>query len=344
MDRRFPTGDKKRSSILQIIRESLTSIFDASPALNENTAGRYRYVDFEKRDTLRTPRNDESVLVINTREFSPEGENCDSRLIGKAYRLGWKQFICYGYKGQRFCGCGLSKDSDGVRIDVYDSSGDYLASGIDGLEIYVHGNAQDQLGQIMKRGKLVIYGDVGQTLMYGAKGGEVYVLGNAAGRPLINAVGRPRVVINGTCLDYLAESFMAGDPLDGGGFVVLNGMEFDEDATVVARPVPYPGSNLFSLASGGAIYIRDPHHKLVDDQLNGGEFVDLSAADWDLILPYLEENERLFGISIEKDLLTVNGQKMNYTDVYRKVRAVALDVLAKESVAVEEWGEDWRDS
>ncbi|MDH3565851.1 MAG: hypothetical protein OEM61_00675 [Desulfobacteraceae bacterium] len=344
LDRRFPTGDKKRSSILQIIRDSLTSIFDASPDLNENTAGRYRYVDFEKRDTLRTPRNDESVLVINTREFSPEGENCDSRLMGKAYRLGWKQFICYGYKGQRFCGCGLSKDSDGVRIDVYDSSGDYLASGIDGLEIYVHGNAQDQLGQIMKRGKLVIYGDVGQTLMYGAKGGEVYVLGNAAGRPLINAVGRPRVVINGTCLDYLAESFMAGDPLDGGGFVVLNGMEFDEDATVVARPVPYPGSNLFSLASGGAIYIRDPHHNLVGDQLNGGEFVDLSAADWDLILPYLEENERLFGISIEKDLLTVDGQKMNYTDVYRKVRAAELDVLAKESVAAEEWGEDWQDT
>ena len=47
--------------------------------------------------------------------------------------------------------------------------------------------------------------------MYGAKGGSVYVLGNAAGRPLINSVGRPRVVINGTCLDFLAESFMAGD-------------------------------------------------------------------------------------------------------------------------------------
>ena len=98
-----------------------------------------------------------------------------------------------------------------MRIDVYGSTGDYLASGIDGLTIQVHGNAQDQLGQIMKRGKLVVYGDVGQTFMYGAKGGEVYVLGNAAGRPLINAVGRPRVVINGTCLDFLAESFMAGD-------------------------------------------------------------------------------------------------------------------------------------
>ena len=102
-----------------------------------------------------------------------------------------------------------------MRIDLYDSSGDYEASGIDGLEMHIHGNAQDQLGQIMKAGKLVVHGDVGQTFMYGAKGGEVYIRGNAAGRPLINAVGKPRVVINGTCLDYLAESFMAGNPLAG---------------------------------------------------------------------------------------------------------------------------------
>jgi glutamate synthase domain-containing protein 1/glutamate synthase domain-containing protein 3 len=343
MDRRFPTGNKKRSAILQIIKERLTAIFNASPDLNQKTSSRYRYIDWEKRHTLRSPLNDEKVLVINARDFQPEGEDCDSRFLCAAYKLGWKKFICYGYKGQRFCGCGLSKDSDGVRIDVYDSSGDYLASGIDGLEIYVHGNAQDQLGQIMKRGKLVIHGDVGQTFMYGAKGGDVYVLGNAAGRPLINAVGRPRVVINGTCLDYLAESFMAGDPLNGGGFIILNGIEFDEDANVIDQPTPYPGSNLFSLASGGAIYLRDPDHKVVTDQLNGGEFVPLSPADWDLILPYLEENERLFGISIEDDLLTVNGHKKNYTEVYRKVQAVALDVLAKESVAAEEWGEDWQD-
>ena len=45
------------------------------------------------------------------------------------------------------------------------------------------------------------------------------------GRPLINSVGRPKVVINGTCLDFLAESFMAGDPHNGGGFVVLNGLD-----------------------------------------------------------------------------------------------------------------------
>ncbi|MBW2200801.1 MAG: glutamate synthase [Deltaproteobacteria bacterium] len=342
-DRRFPTGDKKRSSLLQIVKDSLTSIFDVSPPLNGNASGIYRYIDWDTREALRAPRDDEKILVLNARDFPPEGENCDSRLICAAYKMGWEQFICYGYKGQRFCGCGLSEGSDGVRIDVYDSSGDYLASGIDGLEIFVHGNAQDQLGQIMKSGKLVIYGDVGQTFMYGAKGGVVFVLGNAAGRPLINAVGRPRVVINGTCLDYLAESFMAGDPLNGGGFVIVNGIEFDEAGNIIDQGAPYPGSNLFSLASGGAIYLRDPFRKVVDDQLNGGEFVDLTLADWELILPYLEENEKLFGISVENDLLTVNDVKKEYSQVYRKVQAVKLDVLAMESTSSEEYGVDWQE-
>jgi glutamate synthase domain-containing protein 3 len=328
-DRQVDTGLKKRSSVLQIIRDTLAQIFVSSPQLNENSTGRYRFIDWSSRPTLRAPREHETHLVLNAREFPPEGDECDARLICAAYELGWRQFICYGYKGQRFTGCGLSNDTEGVRIDVYDSSGDYLASGIDGLEIYVHGNAQDQLGQIMKRGKLVVYGDVGQTFMYGAKGGEVYIMGNAAGRPLINAVGSPRVVINGTCLDYLAESFMAGDPLNGGGFVILNGISFDNTGKIVGLPTPYPGSNLFSLASGGAIYVRDPYRMVVDDQLNGGEIVELSTADWRLIRPYLEENERLFGISITKDLLTVGHEQKKPQEVYRKVKAVQLDVLTE---------------
>jgi hypothetical protein len=151
------------------------------------------------------------------------------------------------------------------------------------------------------------------------------------------------VVINGTCLDYLAESFMAGDPLNGGGFVVLNGITFDDSGSIIAHPTPYPGSNLFSLASGGAIYLRDPLCKVVADQLNGGEIVDLNPADWDLIRPYLEENERLFGISLTNDLLTVGGEIRDYSQVYRKVQAVKLEVLAMESIASEEWGVDWQE-
>src|SRR3989442_9277394 len=83
----------------------------------------------------------------------------------------------------------------------------------------------------MKSGKLVVHGDVGQAFMYAAKGGDVYVLGNAAGRPLINAVGRPRVVINGTCLDYLAESFMAGGSSKLGGRFVVGGLGPNQGAS-----------------------------------------------------------------------------------------------------------------
>jgi hypothetical protein len=122
---------------------------------------------------------------------------------------------------------------------------------------------------------------------------------------------------------------MAGDPLQGGGFVVLNGIEFDENGTIREQPIPYPGSNLFSLASGGAIYVRDPYQKLMAEQLNGGEFVSLTPDDWNLILPYLKENERLCDRSIERDLLTTWGYLKEPQEIYRKVRAVKLDVLTE---------------
>jgi len=287
--------------------------------LTDGGASRYRRITVKRRAALRAPAAGEQTLVVDARGFPAEGTDCDATLIVSAYQLGWRRFICHTIRGQRFHGCGLGPATRGVRIDLFDNPGDYTASGMDGLELYVHANAQDQVGQITKDGKMVIYGDVGQTFLYGAKGGEIYVMGNAAGRPLINAVGRPRVVINGTCLDFLAESFMAGDPHEGGGFVILNGMAFDVRGRLIEQPLPYPGCNLFSLASGGAIYVRDPHRRLVEAQLNGGKFAELNGGDWRLILPYLEENERLFGISIERDLLVVNGERRTPREVYRKV-------------------------
>ena len=326
-DRRFDTGDKRRSSVLRVGSDSLDRLFDAAPLFDQPAAKYYRRINFETRDSLQPPAVNEDLLVIEAEGFPPEGADCDAVLMRRAYQLGWKRFAVYRLRGQRFHGAGLGPETDGVRIDLYGSSGDYLASGADGMVICVHGNAQDQVGQIFKRGKLVIHGDVGQTFLYGAKGGEIYVLGNAAGRPLINGVGRPRVVINGTCLDFLAESFMAGDPLNGGGFAILNGIEFDAHGRISPLESPYPGSNLFSLASGGAIYIRDPENKVVREQLNGGEFVAVTDKDWRLIRPYLTANERLFGISI-KELLTVDGQVRQPSEVYRKVQAVKLEVLA----------------
>lgn len=337
LDRNYPTYDKKRRSILQMINQCLENLFRHFPSLEDpDEKGSYRMIDWESRHLFRGPSNQEKVLVIDASLFPPEGNNRDSRLLAEAFFRGWRRFIVFGLKGQRFHGCGLGPDTGGVRIDIYGSSGDYLASGIDGLTINVHGNAQDQLGQILKSGKLVVHGDAGQTFLYGAKGGEVYVKGNAAGRPLINAVGKPRVVINGTCLDYLAESFMAGDPHNGGGFIVLNGLEFDNEGSVIALDTPYSGSNLFSLASGGAIYVRDPSQKISIEQLNGGEVVGLDEKDWELILPYLKENENLFGISVEDDLLCIDGESMSPYKVYRKVRPEQVKEVAEDGL--EEWG------
>jgi glutamate synthase domain-containing protein 1/glutamate synthase domain-containing protein 3 len=330
IDRRYPTWDKKRSSVLTIVRGGLEQIFQEQP-LCGNVAGTLRVPDphtacagyvrinWETRGRLRGPESGETTLLIDARGFQPEGEDCDATLAIRAFKLGWQHLVHYNTRGTRFHGVGFGPNTFGLRIDCYDNPGDYLGSGIDGLEIYVHGNAQDQLCQISKRGKLVVYGDVGQTFLYGAKGGDIYVLGNAAGRPMINAVGSPRVVINGTALDFLAESFMAGNPHEGGGFAILNGLAYDQQGNLVPLELPYPGSNLLSLASGGAIYVRDPHCTLVEEQLNGGAYRPLSDADWRLILPYLEENQRLFDIRIERDLLTVDGALRGPSEVYRKV-------------------------
>lgn len=334
-DRCYAIGTKKRKHILQIVRSALRRLFSKLPPIGDETsASEFRLINYDNREQLREPQEGETTLIIDTLGFPPEGDNCNSALLVDAYMKGWKHFIVYNCAGQRFTGCGLGPRTGDVTINVYDSDGDYLASGIDGLTITVHGNAQDQLGQIIKAGKLVIHGDVGQTFLYGAKGGSIFVLGNAAGRPLINSVGRPRVVINGTCLDFLAESFMAGDPFAGGGFVVLNAIKFDDDGKVVDLEEPYPGSNLFSLASGGAIYVRDPRRYLVRQQLNGGNFFRITDQDWETILPYLQENERLFGIRVD-DLLTVDGRRRRPGEVYRKVAPAKLSGAAE--IESDEW-------
>ncbi len=309
--------------MLTLVDEALVRLFDHP--IQDSMA----HITWNNHTNLVAPSVPDATLVLDTLGFPAEGDYSAARLLVNANKMGWKRFVVYNLRGGRFAAVGLGKDTQDVLIDLYGDSGDYTGSGLDGAEVQIHADGQDQLGQIMKDGKLVIHGDVGQTFLYGAKGGEIYVLGSAAGRPLINAVGKPRAVINGTCLDYLAESFMAGDPSKGGGFVILNGVGYTEDGKLIDLPSPYPGGNLFSLASGGAIFIRDPRRQVEEDQLNGGVFAELTDADWRMIEPYLVENEKLFGIKVE-DLLTVDGKYKSPSEVYRKVR-----VYTSETVLVE---------
>ena len=321
-DRRWHPGLAKRSVLLAAIDGAIHRLLDSLPGFGRSDGTPVLRLDCESAWARFLPvaPGSEVSLIIDSRGFAPEGRECVSRLLVEAHRNGWKRFIVYRARGDRFLGCGLGPETADVRIDVYGSSGDYLGSGMDGAHIYVHGNAQDQVGQILKSGRIAIFGDVGQTFLYGAKGGEAYVMGSAAGRPLINAVGGIRAVINGTCLDYCAESFMAGEQL-GGGFVIINGLAFDERGEVIGLEIKYPGNNLFSLASGGACYLNDPYKTVSESQLNGATFVPFKQADFHVILPYLLTNQDLFGISIRHDLLMVDGVLKWSKEVFRKVVA-----------------------
>jgi glutamate synthase domain-containing protein 1/glutamate synthase domain-containing protein 3 len=327
-DRLYDPGSKRRASLLSMLDKGIERALDNVPLFDSRQPMMEARFTWDTRKNLIAPMLPNAVLVLDVTGFPAEGDEGPGLFLSQASRMGWHHLISYRWRGQRFLACNLGPVDTKLRFDAYGSPGDYLASGLDGdrVSVFVHNNAQDQLAQIYNKGTLVVYGDTGQTFMYGAKGGKAFIRGNAAGRPLINAVGTPRVVINGTCLDYLAESFMAGNPLKGGGFVVLNGIEFDEHNGIHDLPEPYPGGNLFSLASGGAIYIRDPFGKVEEDQLNGGFFQPMTEEDQRLILPYLLEHEQYFGIPVDS-LLTVNGELRPMTEVYRKVGAGAVVAL-----------------
>jgi glutamate synthase domain-containing protein 1/glutamate synthase domain-containing protein 3 len=324
LDRKYDCGSLRRSRWLDLVEDAIYHTLQH--------AGNKPCDDFTGQLTLGhrpEPASSEQTIVVDARPYPIEGIESLARELVALHKNGWNKFAILHCHGHRFIGNGFGPETDDVRIDVYGSVGDYLGSGSDGMTIVMHGNGQDQIAQIHKRGTLVVHGDVGQCYGYGAKGGELFVQGNAAGRPMINSVGSPKLVINGTALDYLAESFMAGDPLKGGGFVVINGIRLDAKGEVEDLETPYPGGNLFSLSSGGAIYVRDPHQILSDSQLNGGGFTELGEADWAVVEPLLIKNEEHFGISLAR-LLTVEGEIRAPAEVYRKIIPLMNKALSVE--------------
>ena len=68
-------------------------------------------------------------------------------------------------------------------------------------------------------------------------------------------------------------------------------------------------------------------------EAGGGEFAELGAADWALIKPYLEENERRLGIPLAR-LLEVDGRPRPPEQVYRKIRPRVERALQAEEAWV----------
>ena len=52
-----------------------------------------RHIGWQTRDNLRVTIAAETMLVANSHDFPSEGDDCDVRLMVRAYELGWKRFI-----------------------------------------------------------------------------------------------------------------------------------------------------------------------------------------------------------------------------------------------------------
>src|SRR5205814_8815353 len=177
-DRIYDTGNKKRSSLLQLYHEALNDVFSSVSMSNHDL---YTRLDWENRSRLAHPLSDSQALVVDAIEFLAERDESVARFVVNAYTQGWKNILLYNLRGHRFIGSGLGPRTNGLKIDCYGDVGDYVASGIDGCEITVHGAADDQAAQILKYCMLVVHGDVAEALMYAATGCVVHVRRSASG-------------------------------------------------------------------------------------------------------------------------------------------------------------------
>src|SRR4030065_601948 len=124
--------------------------------------------------------------------------------------------------GQRYIGTGLKGS---MELHLYGTPGNDLAAFMDGPTVYVHGNAQDGVGNTMNSGKVVVYGRAGDIAGYSMRGGKIFIRDDAGYRVGIHmkeyGSQKPVLVVGGTAQDFLGE-YMAG------GIMVILGLTFKE--------------------------------------------------------------------------------------------------------------------
>lgn len=119
--------------------------------------------------------------------------------------------------GQRFLAAGL----DGHSLQIHGVPGNALGAYLDGAEITVFGNAQDAVGDTMNRGRITIHGNIGDAAGYAMRGGEIFIRDDAGYRAGIHmkAYGDkcPVMIIGGRAGSFLGE-------YQAGGIIIVLGL------------------------------------------------------------------------------------------------------------------------
>ncbi|MBS7646942.1 hypothetical protein KEJ24_03805 [Candidatus Bathyarchaeota archaeon] len=181
----------------------------------------------------------DDVAIINA-----EGMHYrDLNFLIKSNSNSVRRIDIYNVDGQRYIGTGLKSN---IELHLYGTPGNDLAAFMDGPTIYVHGDAQDGVGNTMNNGKVVVYGRAGDIVGYSMRGGKIFIRDDAGYRVGIHMKEygnqKPILVIGGTVQDFLGE-YMAG------GILVVLGLTLKDRETCKAK---FVGTGMH----GGIIYFR----------------------------------------------------------------------------------------
>ena len=315
--------------VLHVLEESLAKALRRRAALRRRRHGRVPADRLGRRATCWPRRSAAKRSWSSTpRSSRPRATTARPACMRKAYHLGWRRFIVYRLRGQRFNGVGLGPDTDGVRIDLYGSSGDYLASGVDGLDAPRPrqrpgpgrpDHEARQAGHPRRRGPDVHVRRQGRR---GLRPGQRrrpaahQRRGPPARGHQRHVPGLPGRVVHGRRPAATAAASSSSTASSS-----------TPTAASCRRPCRTPAATCSRWPRAGPSTSATRTGRSSSGNSTAASSSDLSDKDWRLIRPYLEENERLFGITVD-DLLTVDGEVREPAEVYRKISAVKLQVLA----------------
>ncbi len=329
-------------------------LLDRVPALHHalgatTELARWGRLTLETRDDLAAPVDPAGdVLVIDFAGFESESFKLDSasRTVSEAVRMGWRNFVCYGFiGGPRYVGTNLASPDGiaaaGVTIEMYGREfGDFIGALLEGARIHVFGQGQSHLGMKADSGYLFVLQDILNTGMYAAHGATVSVWDSGsrfavAGQNKVwLADGKTpapgfRSIHFGSPNEYAFEYLMSGG--DNSFHVVMGLRKPDARGELSLRPRPYSGKFFMSGAAAGRVFVFDPLVRLDPAQYGGNVLSSITPEEWTQELgPMIasEAKRRGLPIRIEGDSLTIKlegeWRRWRYDEAFAKLIPVKI--------------------
>jgi glutamate synthase domain-containing protein 3 len=239
------------------------------------------------------PMEDKTIIEI---EAAPNGNPLNYRTLNEkiheAIRNNYKKIILNNVCGQRFIGASLQGD---LEIVINGLPGNDLGIFMDGPKITVTEDCEDQAGNTMNNGTLIIHGDGGDVIGLSARGGKIYVKKDVGYRVGIHIKEYeqqyPVIVIGGITRDFLGE-YMAG------GLIIALGLKFLHDGTIIEHPHPICGHELGTGIHRGKIVLR------TEEDLNsklgvGAKIFEINEEEKKEVDKYIKEFCEIFNIPID---------------------------------------------